>query len=258
MRVRRGFAGDGSSRMVGIAVKGREIAERIEREAEAEITKKEEEGISMFCSEMWLDIVNWNTMKICRRLSTLFSTLLSSFGFGFSSTLPILPPHASCLHMLLWHIDLENPKLWHFAYKLLASRSLLGVPCHRYFIWRDSSSCANPSLASPTRDLEAGVLPGVWRNSIPEYFSPTVCPLFLDFVIELGVTCALKSTGVAYFQQASPGRDIALVILLSRVPLRPKPYFEPGEDRFPCSRPRPSGVLEMTEPGALMILEEEA
>lgn len=44
MRVRRGFAGDRSSRMVGIAVKGREIAERIEREAEAEITKKEEEG----------------------------------------------------------------------------------------------------------------------------------------------------------------------------------------------------------------------
>ncbi|KAF3534319.1 hypothetical protein DY000_02039531 [Brassica cretica] len=35
-------------------------------------------------------------------------------------------------------------------------------------------------------DLEAGVLPGVWRNSIPEYFSPTVCPLLLDFVIELG------------------------------------------------------------------------
>ena len=42
MRVRRGFAGDGSSRMAGIAVRGREIAERIEREAE--ITKKEEEG----------------------------------------------------------------------------------------------------------------------------------------------------------------------------------------------------------------------
>ncbi|KAF3504756.1 hypothetical protein F2Q69_00040501 [Brassica cretica] len=37
MRVRREFAGDGSSRMV-------EIAERIEREAEAEITKKKEEG----------------------------------------------------------------------------------------------------------------------------------------------------------------------------------------------------------------------
>ncbi|KAF2606086.1 hypothetical protein F2Q68_00043886 [Brassica cretica] len=35
-------------------------------------------------------------------------------------------------------------------------------------------------------DPEAGVLPGVWRNSIPEYFSPTVCPLLLDFVIELG------------------------------------------------------------------------
>ncbi|KAH0863081.1 hypothetical protein HID58_080292 [Brassica napus] len=35
-------------------------------------------------------------------------------------------------------------------------------------------------------DPEAGVLPGVWRNSTPEYFSPTVCPLLLDFVIELG------------------------------------------------------------------------
>ena len=42
MRVRRGFAGDGRSRMAGIAVREREIAERIEREAE--ITKKEEEG----------------------------------------------------------------------------------------------------------------------------------------------------------------------------------------------------------------------
>ncbi|KAF3574801.1 hypothetical protein F2Q69_00059721 [Brassica cretica] len=37
-----------------------------------------------------------------------------------------------------------------------------------------------------SRDPEAGVLPGVWRNSIPEYFPPTVCPLLLDFVIELG------------------------------------------------------------------------
>ena len=35
-------------------------------------------------------------------------------------------------------------------------------------------------------DPEAGVLPRVWRNSILEYFSPTVCPLLLDFVIELG------------------------------------------------------------------------
>ena len=42
MRVRRGFAGDGRSRMVGIAVREREIAERIERETE--ITKQEEEG----------------------------------------------------------------------------------------------------------------------------------------------------------------------------------------------------------------------
>ncbi|KAF2537243.1 hypothetical protein F2Q68_00020809 [Brassica cretica] len=37
-----------------------------------------------------------------------------------------------------------------------------------------------------SEDPEADVLPGVWRNSIPEYFSPKVCPLLLDFVIELG------------------------------------------------------------------------
>ncbi|KAF3579426.1 hypothetical protein DY000_02031574 [Brassica cretica] len=35
-------------------------------------------------------------------------------------------------------------------------------------------------------DPEAGVLPRVWRNSTPEYFSPTVCPLLVDFIIELG------------------------------------------------------------------------
>ena len=38
-----GAAGDGGSRTAGIAVKGREIAERIEREPQAEITKKEED-----------------------------------------------------------------------------------------------------------------------------------------------------------------------------------------------------------------------
>ncbi|KAF2535394.1 hypothetical protein F2Q68_00020812 [Brassica cretica] len=35
-------------------------------------------------------------------------------------------------------------------------------------------------------DSEARVLPRVWRNSIPDYFSPTVCLLLLNFVIELG------------------------------------------------------------------------
>ncbi|KAF2566015.1 hypothetical protein F2Q68_00025282 [Brassica cretica] len=38
----------------------------------------------------------------------------------------------------------------------------------------------------PSGDPEAGVLHGVLRNSIPEYFSPTVCPLLLEFVIKLG------------------------------------------------------------------------
>ncbi|KAF3597864.1 hypothetical protein DY000_02020575 [Brassica cretica] len=49
-------------------------------------------------------------------------------------------------------------------------------------------------------DPEAGVLPGIWRNSIPEYFSPT----------------------------ASLRQDIAPVVLRSRVPFRSEPYSEPG------------------------------
>ena len=37
-----------------------------------------------------------------------------------------------------------------------------------------------------SKNLEAGVLPEAWRIFISEYFlSPTVCPLFLDFVIEV-------------------------------------------------------------------------
>ena len=35
-------------------------------------------------------------------------------------------------------------------------------------------------------DPEADVLHGVWKNSITEYFSPTVFPFLLDFVIEFG------------------------------------------------------------------------
>ncbi|KAF3513176.1 hypothetical protein F2Q69_00006617 [Brassica cretica] len=33
--------------------------------------------------------------------------------------------------------------------------------------------------------------------------------------------------------------------------------LNPGEDRFPCGRPGSSGILEMMEPGTLMISEEE-
>ncbi|KAH0893185.1 hypothetical protein HID58_055614, partial [Brassica napus] len=43
-----------------------------------------------------------------------------------------------------------------------------------------------------------------------------------------GITCALKSTGVAHSQQASLRQDIAPVTLRSRVPLRLEPHSEPG------------------------------
>ncbi|KAF2599786.1 hypothetical protein F2Q68_00009770 [Brassica cretica] len=43
-----------------------------------------------------------------------------------------------------------------------------------------------------------------------------------------GVTCALKSTGVAHSQQASLKQDITPVILRSRVPLKPEQHSEPG------------------------------
>ena len=68
---------------------------------------------------------------------------------------------------------------------------------------------------------------------IPEYFSPTVCSLFLDFVIEVGgITCALKSTRVAHSQQASLTQDPVPLILLSWVPLKPALILNPDEGRF--------------------------
>ncbi|KAF3520388.1 hypothetical protein DY000_02060321 [Brassica cretica] len=97
--------------------------------------------------------------------------------------------------------------------------------------------------ASPSRDPEAGVLPGVWRNSIPEYFFPNSLPLISRFRHRTrGITCALKSTEVAHTQNASPRQDIAPVILLSRM-AKLGPF---------------SGILEMMGPGALIITEEEA
>ncbi|KAF3579373.1 hypothetical protein DY000_02031144 [Brassica cretica] len=48
-----------------------------------------------------------------------------------------------------------------------------------------------------------------------------------------GITCALKSTGVAHSQQASLRQDIAPVILRSRVPLRLEPHSEPGGGPVP-------------------------
>ncbi|KAF2563678.1 hypothetical protein F2Q70_00017428 [Brassica cretica] len=65
--------------------------------------------------------------------------------------------------------------------------------------------------ASLNRNLEPGVLPEAW------IFFPTRLPLISRFRPRTrGITCALKSTRVAHSQQASPGQDIAPVILLSQ------------------------------------------
>ncbi|KAF2571899.1 hypothetical protein F2Q70_00003995 [Brassica cretica] len=90
-----------------------------------------------------------------------------------------------------------------------------------------------------------------------------------------GITCALKSIGVAHSQQASLRQDIAPVVLRSRVPFRSEPYSEPGGGSVsPISDwglvllgPlilvengklwASDGVLETAEPRALMFSEEE-
>ncbi|KAH0903365.1 hypothetical protein HID58_042868 [Brassica napus] len=100
-------------------------------------------------------------------------------------------------------------------------------------------------------------------------------PLIARFRHRTRVTCALKSTGVAYSQQASLRQDIAPVILQSWVPRRPEPYSEPEGGPIPlfqtgvwCYRTADflskmeklwdsDGVLELEEPGALMFPEEE-
>ncbi|KAF3538181.1 hypothetical protein F2Q69_00022572 [Brassica cretica] len=106
--------------------------------------------------------------------------------------------------------------------------------------WRGWSLGPDPEYflaetrASPSGDPEAGVLPGVCRNSIPEYFFPNSLPFIARFRHRTrGITCALKSTGVAHSQQVFPRQDIALVILLSRVPPRPEPDSEPGGGPIP-------------------------
>ncbi|KAF3603330.1 hypothetical protein F2Q69_00035031 [Brassica cretica] len=76
-----------------------------------------------------------------------------------------------------------------------------------------------------------GTGPGVLRSREPGY------PLIARFLHGTwGITCALKSTGVTHSQQASLRQDIASM------------------EKLWAS----DGVLEMAEPGALVISEEEA
>ncbi|WZZ27455.1 hypothetical protein YC2023_010856 [Brassica napus] len=69
--------------------------------------------------------------------------------------------------------------------------------------WSRSFSQQEPRGRCPARGLDD--------------FSQLVCPLFLDFILELG-ECVLKSTGVAHSQQASPGQDIAPFSLVGARP----------------------------------------
>ena len=62
-----------------------------------------------------------------------------------------------------------------------------------------------------------------------------------------GITCALKLTGVAHSQQASPGQDIAPVILLSQVLLRSGPCSNLGEHKFLGDRPGSSRRFQVLD-----------
>ncbi|KAF2555245.1 hypothetical protein F2Q68_00016539 [Brassica cretica] len=77
-----------------------------------------------------------------------------------------------------------------------------------------------------------------YLNIFPQQFDP-YCSISSS---NSGITCALKSTGVAHSQQASLRQDIAPVFLRSRM----KKLWASD------------GVLETAEPGALMFPEEEA
>ncbi|KAF3529532.1 hypothetical protein DY000_02039779 [Brassica cretica] len=86
-------------------------------------------------------------------------------------------------------------------------------------------------------DPKAGVLPGVRRNSIPEYFSPTVYPLLLDFVIELGDNLCTQVNRI------SPISDRDLVLL--------GPLILVEDGKLWAS----DDVLEMVEPGSSGFLK---
>ena len=68
---------------------------------------------------------------------------------------------------------------------------------------------------------------------IPKYFFPNSLPLISRFRHQIrGITCALKSTGVAHSQQAPLRQDPVPLILLSWVPLKPELILNPGENWF--------------------------
>ncbi|KAF2589816.1 hypothetical protein F2Q70_00039087 [Brassica cretica] len=64
-------------------------------------------------------------------------------------------------------------------------------------------------------------------------FFPNSVPLIARFCRRTrGITCALKSTGVAHSQQAPLRQDSASSVSLSWIPLKPELILNPGKDRF--------------------------
>ncbi|KAF3542953.1 hypothetical protein DY000_02006589 [Brassica cretica] len=94
----------------------------------------------------------------------------------------------------------------------------------------------------PVSCLEAGFLPEAWM------IFPNQFPLISRFRPRIrGITCALKSTGDAHFQQASPGQDITLVILLSLVLLRSGPRSNLEENKFAPDRSGSSRCFQVLD-----------
>ena len=82
-------------------------------------------------------------------------------------------------------------------------------------------------------DLEG--LGPAWRleEMIPEYFSPNILSLISRFRHRnRGITCAIKSIGVAHSQKAPLTQDPIPLVLLAWVPLKPELILNPGEDWF--------------------------
>ncbi|KAH0866860.1 hypothetical protein HID58_073882, partial [Brassica napus] len=79
----------------------------------------------------------------------------------------------------------------------------------------------------PGTELEG---PGAFLYRGPEGLGPAW--RLEEMIPGRGITCALKSTGVAHSQQAPLRQDPVPSVLLAWVPLKPEFVLNPGEDRF--------------------------
>ena len=73
-----------------------------------------------------------------------------------------------------------------------------------------------------------------WRleEMNPEYFPQQFVLISRFRHRSRGITCALKSTGVAHSQQVPLRQDPVPLVLLAWVPLKPELILNPGDGRF--------------------------